>query len=362
MLLIGSAAPDERLTVASIPLNPLLMSLFLLWASSQFIGIGRLRYAFLWQLPLLPLGITLLWSPDIGYGAYKFFNLLLSVNLALLFWIGAIRDHGEQALARALVLSLSAMLAGVVWYKLQFGFFDRSVKFFLQGPITFARLMGLAMILCAFHTRGLIRLVSVLLFFAAIVWTGSKGPIIAAAVTLIILVLCSKDRQLRNNVLLGLAVYFAASLWALQQLEFDFLRLDRLAILWSFDPDSFNREGNYDSFTGRYWVAVRTLDLIVTHPFGTGLGGWESMINKSLGLTYPHNLFLELWSEAGVLIGSAALLSFTAFVVSPRSAWKYCALFFFIAQMFSGDLLDARYLLAFSILSYFAFSSPVWKR
>jgi len=352
VLLVGSASVDERLMLAGLPLNPLILSAIICWACSLEIDGRTFREILLWQIPLLPLGFTILWSTDAAYGSYKFFNLLLTVNLSLIFFLHVIRTYGCDALIKSIIIFLLGLLMVAVLYKVKYGFFDRNVPFFIQGPITFARLMGLGVILGFMSLRGVSRLLSTSLFAAALLWTASKGPLLALSIAGTLLILTSNARS-RWFYILFLSLFALAVSQIARFYNFDFSQLGRLSLLWTFSSDTFQNEGGYTSLTGRYWLLVRTFSLISSNYFGVGLGGWERAVTDNLGLQYPHNLIMELWSEAGILFGSLGLLSFFAFIFSLRSVWKYCAIFLCLSQLVSGDLLDARYLLVFSMLSYF---------
>jgi len=352
VMLVGSAVPDERLAISGIPLSPLIFLICLFWLSTLPHRLATIRKCFLLQLPLVPLGISILWSTDAAFGAEKFFNLLLSVNIAVFLFLSVEQEFGSRELAKSLLVYLLGLLAATVWYKARLGLFDRYVPFLLLGPITFARLMGLGMVLGLFVLRGAARVLATLAFGLAILWTASKGPILAAALVFLAWAVSREGRRLfRWGYLIPVIAVVFGVIAAGQKLELDILQLGRLSVLWTLDIDDVARHGAANSISVRFWLAAHSLDLIAARPFGVGLGGWAMSVANNFGLEYPHNLVLELWSEAGLLFGSAALATFCAFLVAERSVWKYAALFSFLAQLVSGDLLDARFLLLFSIMS-----------
>ena len=53
---------------------------------------------------------------------------------------------------------------------------------------------------------------------------------------------------------------------------------------------------------------IDLFDLIIDKPYGVGCGNWQVQVNKNeskylMAHPYPHNLFLELITEYGVLAG-----------------------------------------------------------
>ena len=58
----------------------------------------------------------------------------------------------------------------------------------------------------------------------------------------------------------------------------------------------------------------KTINLIPEQPFGLGLGAWDRAVDTRLPTPYAHNLFLELWSETGVILGSFASIPFLVFL------------------------------------------------
>jgi hypothetical protein len=68
-------------------------------------------------------------------------------------------------------------------------------------------------------------------------------------------------------------------------------------------------------------------------------------------MEYPHNFALEVASELGLILGPLAVLPYLAFLVSPVRELRYLALFLAFSQQTSGDLLDSRMWLAFSLAS-----------
>jgi hypothetical protein len=349
-LLIGSPTNDPRLLLSGAPGGAITFI-----AASAVVASNEVSRRFLIQLfPstlfLIPLAIPLHWSTDPEYGAYKLFNLLAVFLLSGSMILSGVRLVGLRFFLQLWIWSMFALLCATLVFKLRYGFLDRQVLFLLNGPIVFARLMGIAAILSIFMLCGILRYVLFFSFCLAVVWTMSKGPIIAlAAATLTTLWLLPPGKRLSflvTNVLV-LGLLLAASWPFLAELD-----LGRLQLLADLASGDFSRIGEDFASTGiRIRVFTDTLVLISQHPFGVGLGGWGDAIRENWGLYYPHNLALELWSEAGIILGSIALLPFLMFVLRGNPALRAVSAFLLAAQMVSGDLLDARYLMVFSVLT-----------
>ena len=83
---------------------------------------------------------------------------------------------------------------------------------------------------------------------------------------------------------------------------------------------------------------------------GIGAGNWQSVLNYPF--TYPHNIFIEVFSDLGVIFGAIFLLPYLGFLVKPTNKIFVLPLFFLISHQVSGDISDARWLLLFSLLSF----------
>lgn len=173
--------------------------------------------------------------------------------------------------------------------------------------------------------------------------TGSRGPlagIIVGITALILLVPAMRGRRVWSLILLGLGT-LAAYAWASSR---GYVSSGR-AFAWlagERDTSTQAREHLWD-------VAV---DHTSRNPIGTGWGGFTSVDGVPPGLSYPHNLFLEVYVEAGWLIGTAVLVFVAASLwrLMRRSGEPVAAIMFVLAAfavanaMVSGDINDNRLL------------------
>lgn len=169
--------------------------------------------------------------------------------------------------------------------------------------------------------------------------SGSRGPLIAVIVTMIVAVLFVRSRPLavRTGVVLalvGVGVYVAydfAPLYAQERVADVLLRGQVSA---SANPR-----------TGLYEIAVSSIS---THPLGIGWGGFAKLSDPEN--RYPHSIVLESLTEAGLILGGLFLVWIVVCVWRARQASTNStgalvfALVIFMLTMAnsSGDINDNR--------------------
>ncbi|MEL7023423.1 MAG: O-antigen ligase family protein [Pseudomonadota bacterium] len=314
-----------------------------------FGGTASVPFVMTWMLFLLPVGLSVFWSLDIEYGMTKAVNLVVTTSLSLCLILSAIERSSWLIVQRVLLAMLTGLLVLAVLYKLRAGFFDRDVPFFINGPIVFGRLMSIAAILSAFVLRGFARVVAVTVFGLAVIWTASKGPLLGLVGLLSLIAFVRANWLGRALIVLVPVTGAALLLTGVWTLEYD--GSNRLLVVADLVLSGGNLFSDAGPLGGRIGLYRESMSLILAKPFGVGLGGWELAVTENYGLYYPHNFFLELFSECGFVFGAIALVPFLAFTVTRFNAAGACALFLLIAQQVSGDLLDARYLLLMSLLA-----------
>jgi hypothetical protein len=346
-LLMGEVSYHERLDlVGGWSANQLIIGILTLYSFIILFNFPIYSKMFRLLLYIMPIGVSVLWSANIEYGIYKIGNLLIVSYIALVYFAVAIKLTTLTYFMKSIVIILTLLLFITIIFKLKFGFFDREVMFFLNGPIVFGKIMGIgaALSLVAFDSTK--KFLFFMIFFLATVWTASKGPILSLLVVSTVYSIIAFD--FKKNVLILFIV--TALFFFLMENRFLFEEYGLTRILAVIDYYSTDSK-TLSSISVRLGVAQETIKLILEHPiFGVGLGGWaNSLINN--GLMYPHNFFLEVFSEGGWLFGILFCVPYLIFLNSARSKLFYASLFLLISQQFSGDLLDSRYLLVFSILT-----------
>lgn len=286
---------------------------------------------------------------DATYALKKADALIFGTISASIILYSLIKRSSIIQASQCVIAAGALVLMATVVYKLIYGFWDREVVFLLNGPIVFGWLMGMLTLVSLFlfaHTKRWLYLAAVSLFILAVLWTQSKGPLVALAlITLLILGSTAiKSSRARYSIFLffGLIVAVisfggAASLSTLEDTRF--AALGRLATNQLDESDA-------GSVNARSEMLQQGLDLIMVNPLmGTGFGGWQQATNSEFN--YPHNVLLEIFVEFGIPIGILVIsgLVFGFFFIPLQIG--FLALFFLICNSLSGDAGYLRFPLCF---------------
>lgn len=177
------------------------------------------------------------------------------------------------------------------------------------------------------------------------VWTmiaiASRGPIQAVAFA-IAAMLAIQAASISTRVVWRAGVAFAAlaaALWG----------------LWETIPvrsrERVTEVSGGSSADARAYAWNVTWDAMEFSPIGTGWGSF-ARVREADGLTYPHNLFLEIWFEAGI-IGLVAILAIVFITIGhqlrlfaiDRTAATMgigAAVYWLASAMVSGDVNDNK--------------------
>jgi O-antigen ligase len=321
------------------------------------------------------LAVGLIGTPAPDYGAekvLKYFTVTLVAAVAPFFvvrtraelmqFLGAI-VAGAIVIAAVTPMLKSTVIPGIT-YEL-----DTQGRYSFGGQIFPARFLctaALVLISAPAFVRGRVRflgpLVAVGVLFVALGF-GARGPIVAFVAALAGVVLLSGLRAPRQLVLVLLAVTAAGMVLPFVSLPGQ--SASRLAEVAS-DPTGVLRG---DTRSALYDEALR---LTREHPLtGIGTGGFSiytSVVTPpKFKLNYPHNIFLELSTEVGVvpavvlvlpIVAGMGLLLRRVRVTTDRSerhiAILVLGLFLlnFFATQFSGDINDNRTLWLFLALAW----------
>ncbi|WP_200017187.1 O-antigen ligase family protein [Cobetia sp. cqz5-12] len=357
-LIFGQITPHDRMTLYSFPLN----TVYMLIVVTLVVVTGK----FAVNLPILYLflvffiwGMTLLYSVDLEYGSFKLLNLVFVYTLCVGYLYSQMRSKGLDEVLKYFVTCFIILAIPSILYKIIFGFFDRNIPFFINGPIVFARLMSLGLLFSLFmykESKNVHLLFFSFFFLLAIFWTESKAPIGIALLMGLFTVFDFK--KIRTY-----AIFLVIFLMAVYMYEWGISRIDTLAEIpglsriiigvGQITGDISMNDYSSGSVSSRIDNVNTSLSMIYENPLtGVGLGSWGdyNLINE---LVYPHNIFLEIASETG-LVGffPFAFILGIAFIYGRGillTAW----LTLLFNQLFSGDLLDARFLFIFMILSLY---------
>jgi O-antigen ligase len=181
----------------------------------------------------------------------------------------------------------------------------------------------------------------------AVVSSGSRGALLAAAIGCLTLLITSRvpwRRVILVLLLVGSVTAAAGLLTPFGQRAQEVFRQRVLVLTIAEQHDS-----------GRAGIRARALALGRESPlFGAGLNSFS----VRTGFVHPHNVFLEVFAEGGA-IGLGLFLFMLAAVIGtfwkrraaldPSSVAAFALIF--VACQFSGDLYDSRGLFLFPMLA-----------
>ncbi len=264
--------------------------------------------------------------------------------LSVLLVAAAVRNYGEPVFKVGFLRAALVILVLTLFYKAKYGFVDRDVRFFINGPIVFGWLMGFCA-LTVLHgvIHGMLRwrwLAVLSCFIIAALWTQSKGPLLAFGVTSALVLLWNLGRS-RTYLVSGFFVGFAIAVMALIPEDFGsrFLTIARV-FMGAAD------EGDYGSVGYRQEAWHDAVKMFLEHPLmGVGVSNWQ-FFSRVGELQYPHNVFLELGAETG-LLGLLAMTGALGYLVLRSSGWgRITIVYFAICCSFSGDFSYFRFIVA----------------
>lgn len=292
---------------------------------------------------LFPMLIGLSRADNLPYALEKIEGGVLASLLTAIITSHCVRRYGlNDFLTSYLNVTLTILMATMI-YRITLGYEigSRDGRFLINGPITYGWLMGIAAIISLFlyQQRQKKRfLIYFLLFFTTLLVTGSKGPLVA--LTFCIAVFFVYFARSKRILLLACCVVLS-SVGASQLLSVE--ALGRFASLFHlFQGDVI--ENNYGSLGVRLLAWGESISIFGSNIlWGVGLGNWENY--SSIKIIYPHNFFLEIASEMG-LLGLVAFAIVILALLRNRTFFMGLYLsFFLVALSFSGDMSYYRYLL-----------------
>lgn len=178
------------------------------------------------------------------------------------------------------------------------------------------------------------------LSFLMIVILGGRGPLLFITICLIIY---NWGKVSKRQLILSLVTFTIIGIVFVNTKYFD-RSAARFSSLFEFSQDK--------SASERVTLLKRSFEIIGGNPIlGVGVGGFSTAVNNTDERLSPHNIFLEVITETGIL----GLTIFLAFVLGagivvwkyqPRSEYqkvlKFICLFYFLELLISSILEDLR--------------------
>lgn len=175
---------------------------------------------------------------------------------------------------------------------------------------------------------------------------GSRGPILDLGIFFFIYMLISFQHSKKKVR----SVFLIVTITILLVLSYQWLLLQLGAVMNKIGISSrFIRkllEGSIASDSGRNIIWSAAIEMIKAHPLGYGAMGTRHVIYYIIDVGHPHNIFLELLVDTGVIIGSIIIItmivrSVQIFRMSNNTEWVGIYLIFFSAScqlLVSGTL------------------------
>ncbi len=298
--------------------------------------------------------VTMAWVPSLAGALNQMIDVFMLIFVILLTFI-LFRPDTEQSIRFFfLAFFCAAVVYALAGLPSVFQGTLTRLSVFGGGPNVFVRVMGTGIIAACywwFRTAKLYWLLPVPLFIIEAVLSGSRGGVIAAMIagSSFLLWRFSGSHRIKEVVLLSAVALGTYWLMSHSQTIVDFVSA-RFIVL---------TENLYTSH--RDTLFRLAWQFFLKHPVtGIGLGGFEQLI----GL-YPHNLFLQIAAEGGMVglaLVSAALIQLVPRWFRPKNLEQTAAFFtgslYLIASMFSGDLYDTRFVWVFFLLYMLPAASP----
>ena len=323
------------------------------------------------------MAVGMLYTANPEYGGSKVMAYVLLVLPGILYLGLRVRDL--ESLQRVLLLFLAICAAMMLMGLKNIASLQHGERLAVLGggANVYARILGTgALLLATFalllyrtnHRRLAVALLVTLVpgFLVAMYFAGSKGPLLGLFGAFLLFVFL--NRFLGRVVLVTGGIALLIGLAGARSRTFsDTLELVTASRLF-LNPES---EVSYGSYGSRMEFYAYSAQQIAGSPLiGVGTGAWGAQRRLFQKRIYPHNMFVEVASEYGLLM-VAALGGFLVWVVTR--AWRLvntpmpppartlvtgtvsCMVFWLFNVQVSGDIIDNRNLWIFVALVEIAF-------
>lgn len=296
--------------------------------------------------------IQIMWTSIIHneIGAYGLNKITLgySVPLILILIISRITWNDEDIYNAIYYFTYFTIAVALIYKIASGGMWDRQIRFGLFGPITYGWMIGAYLVLkVAYNKKTGLRShwIEYGVLGCNLIWCGSKGPILAVILSIIIL---NRDRFVKNILAISLGVVLVyvsilmqpeSNLRVLQGFEklIDLILSDKI-ILADADQDG--------SIMIRLLFWTETIRLIMSELFlGIGVGNWGIYFPYETDEMYPHNIILEILVENGLFVSIAIfVIAIILHLMNNKKTYlMYYVIFFILALQTSGDISYIRY-------------------
>lgn len=226
------------------------------------------------------------------------------------------------------------------------------------NPIWLSRLLTEAF-LCVLIFYGIKKYLAVAFFIGlpSVLLSGSKGPILALFVAMFYrLKKIDKYKLIFGSVVFLVSLFVLINTFATTEVQ-EFFQQRFLRVV----PDAVSNEDIANS-RGAIWERSLLLIFSDTSLFfqGIGVGNSYVVVSEIPIRFYPHNIFIEIFLENGVISFILFTVTVLCALLRARNAyWMPLFLLSFVNALFSGDVIQNEKLFLFAGLS---FSSAIYAR
>lgn len=290
--------------------------------------------------------ISLFRSENLSYAVEKIDAFIFSTILFVLIWGSIYRSYGNRAVLDGLLNFSLFILFLTVVYKYNYGFFDREVRFFLNGPIVFGWLMGMSLIVSIYIWNATLEkkyIIYSFLYFLAILWSQSKGPLLAVLFSVTPIAF----KIIKNNFLHNPLRILLISIVLLATVIFvgEYFSSSRLGAIFRIITNE-TEQSDSGSVGIRVLLIQHAINLFLENPIlGIGIGNF-----KFDDLYYPHNQHVEVFTELGLFAGVINLFFLIISFLKSKGLFKSLIFYFFVVSCFSGDIGYLRFVYSFAII------------
>ena len=186
----------------------------------------------------------------------------------------------------------------------------------------------------ALEEKKVIDLVGSMIGIFIIVVAGSRGPFLDIAIFLVIYVMLKVRESRKKMILTILIAAGTALLWNIVP----YLIIGVSAVLEKYHLSSRMvtkiLSGDILDNSGRSDIWSAAMEMIRKKPLGYGAMGSRHVITDIIYVGHPHNFFLELFIDFGVIVGSIIIIwlvlnTIRMFKMKDQDEWKGVFLIFF---------------------------------
>ena len=286
--------------------------------------------------------VTLTYSLNTSYALLKYDGAVICVFLALSLFREVLFKYGVKVIFENYVRLMLMILFFTVIYKAIFGFWDRDVRFLINGANVFGWIMGFTSLLC-FILGGKKKFVLLgSLFFIALLWSESKGSLLATLICFSIFIIFKARLKYRVFLSIFASLILLNFKYILSFIENSFSDSRLSAIIRVINGEL--GESDQGSIGVRQEMFQESLNLFLNNPvLGIGLGNYP--LYSIYKFDYPHNAHLEIFMECGILFGIIYVVYILYGFIIANSYFRIFILYFLIVSSFSGDISYLKFLL-----------------